>query len=96
MKQEMTEWQRHQLDHMQITCTLLQRDNLITQVFTVQMLFLTTSQQCQSTEGKSMQTECSEKSNLSAAVILDFSHCKCVRTFGLNFSTVIGLVSSQS
>jgi len=23
----MTEWQRHQLDHMQIMCTLLQTDN---------------------------------------------------------------------
>jgi len=27
MKQEMTGWQWHQLDHMQIICTLLQRDN---------------------------------------------------------------------
>jgi len=27
MKQEMMGWQRHQLDHMQITCTSLQTDN---------------------------------------------------------------------
>jgi len=27
MKQEMTGWQWHQLDHMQITCTTLQIDN---------------------------------------------------------------------
>jgi len=27
MKQEMTEWQWHQLDHMQIIYTLLQTDN---------------------------------------------------------------------
>jgi len=27
MKQEMMEWQRHQLDHMRIICTLLQTDN---------------------------------------------------------------------
>ena len=27
MKQEMMEWQRYQLDHMQIICTLLQTDN---------------------------------------------------------------------
>jgi len=27
MKQEMTGWQWHQMDHMQITCTSLQTDN---------------------------------------------------------------------
>jgi len=27
MKQEMMGWQWHQLDHIQIICTLLQRDN---------------------------------------------------------------------
>jgi len=27
MKQEITEWQWHQLDHMQIICTSLQTDN---------------------------------------------------------------------
>jgi len=27
LEQEMMGWQRHQLDHMQIICTLLQRDN---------------------------------------------------------------------
>jgi len=41
---------------MQIICTLLQTDNprqhFITQFFTGRMLFLTPSQQCQSTEGK--------------------------------------------
>jgi len=54
MKQEMIEWQWHQLDHMQIMCTSLQTDNCaITSplFFTDRMLFLTPSQQCQSTEG---------------------------------------------
>ena len=48
-------WQRHQLDHMQITCTSLQTDNhasaSLLNFFTGQMLFLMPSQQCQSTEG---------------------------------------------
>jgi len=53
MKQEMMGWQWHQLDHMQIIRTFLQtRQHLITQFFTGQMLFLTRSQQRQSTEGK--------------------------------------------
>jgi len=39
-------------DHMQIICTLLQTDNLVTQFITGQTLFLTPNQQCQSTEGK--------------------------------------------
>jgi len=42
----------HQLDHMQIICDLLQTDNHAStsslNVFTVRMLFLTPSQQCQS------------------------------------------------
>jgi len=48
-------WQRHQLDHMQITCTSLQTDNhasaSLLNFFTGQMLFLMPNQQCQSTEG---------------------------------------------
>jgi len=58
MRQEMTRWQGHQLDHMQIICTSLHTDNhastssftLITQFFADQMLFLIPNQQCQSTE----------------------------------------------
>ena len=49
-------WQWHQLDHTQIICTLLQTDNHASTsslgFFTGRMLFLTPSQQCQSTEGK--------------------------------------------
>jgi len=42
MKQEMTEWRWYQLDHMQITCTALQKDNdIITQSFIGQILLLT-------------------------------------------------------
>jgi len=46
MKQEMTRWQWHQLDHMQINCTSLQTDNharqiTVIQFFTDRMLFLT-------------------------------------------------------
>jgi len=43
-------WQWHQLDHMQIICTS-PCQQLITQFFTGQMLFLMPNQQCQSTEG---------------------------------------------
>jgi len=53
MKQEITGWQWHQLDHMQIICTLLQTDNHNStsslKCFTGQMLFLTPNQQYQST-----------------------------------------------
>jgi len=55
MKQEMMGWQWPQLDHMQIICTLLQRDNharISSHVFTDWMLFLMPNQQCQSTEGQ--------------------------------------------
>jgi len=55
MKQELMGCQWHQLDHMQIICTLLQTDNHTSTSllnFTGQMLFLTPNQQCQSTEGK--------------------------------------------
>jgi len=55
MKQEMMGWQWHQLDHMQIIFTSLQTDNHAStssvDSFTGRMLFLTPSQQCQSTEG---------------------------------------------
>ena len=48
-------WQWHQLDHMQAICTSLQTDNHTNTPslsFTGWMLFLTSSQQRQSTEGK--------------------------------------------
>jgi len=47
MKQEMMGWQWHQLDHMQIIYTSLQTDNHAS----TSSLFLTSNQQCQSTEG---------------------------------------------
>jgi len=54
MKQQMVEWQWHQLDHMQIICTLLQTDNHAStsslNFFYKPMLFLTPNRQCQSTE----------------------------------------------
>ena len=45
-------WQWHQLDHMQIICTLLQTDNhaSTSTLFTGWMLYLMPNQQCQSTE----------------------------------------------
>jgi len=50
-----SEWQWHQLGHMQV-CTSLQTDNnAITSLlsfFTGRMPFLLPNQQCQSTEGK--------------------------------------------
>ena len=48
----MMRWQWHQLDHMQVICTLLYIDNhvIIELFFTGQMLFLMLNQQCQSTE----------------------------------------------
>jgi len=51
-----SEWQWHQLGHMQV-CTLLQTDNharqhLTTQFFTGWMPFLPPNQQRQSTEGQ--------------------------------------------
>jgi len=50
-----SEWQWHQLGHMQV-CTLHQTDNYtstpIAQFFTGWMPFLPPNQQCQSTEGK--------------------------------------------
>jgi len=48
----------HQLDHMQIICTSLQTDNHANtsslNFFTRWMLFLTSNQQYQSTEGKAL------------------------------------------
>jgi len=52
MKQEMTGWLWHQLNHMQIICTSLQTDNYaITHIFYTGMLFLMPNEQCQDTEG---------------------------------------------
>jgi len=49
-----SEWQWHQLGHMQV-CTLLQTDNhastSLLSFFTGRMPFLPPNQQCQSTEG---------------------------------------------
>jgi len=55
LAQEMTGWQWHVLEHMQIICTSLQTDNTPVphySVFTGRMPFLPPSQQHQSTEGK--------------------------------------------
>jgi len=55
MKQEMTAWQWHQLDHMQITVTLPHTDNHASSsprgFITGRMLFLPPNQQRQTTEG---------------------------------------------
>jgi len=54
MKQEIMGWQWHQLDHIQIICTLLQTDNHSSasslDFFTSRMVFLMPHQQYQSTE----------------------------------------------
>jgi len=51
MKQEMIGWQWHQVDHMQIICTLLQTETyastLSLNFFTSRVLFLMPHQQCQ-------------------------------------------------
>jgi len=52
MKQKTMGWQWHQLDHMQIICTLLQTANHASTSTLSQMLFLMPNQQCQSTGGK--------------------------------------------
>jgi len=49
MMQEMTGWQWHHLDDMQIICTLLQTDN---HASTSSLYFLQANQQRQSTESK--------------------------------------------
>ena len=55
LKQEMTGWQWHRLNHMQIICTSLQTDNHAStsslHIFTGRMPFLLPNQQRQSTEG---------------------------------------------
>jgi len=48
-----SQWQWHQLDHTQVF-TLLPTDNH--SVFTGRMPFLLPNQQCQSTEGKGLET----------------------------------------
>jgi len=64
MMQEMTGWQWHQLNHMQITCTSLQSDNHTStsplKFFIGWMLFLMPNQPCKSTEGDNEQTEWKE------------------------------------
>jgi len=55
MKQEMMGWQWHQLDHIQIICTVLQTDNQTTpapqhSLSIGRMLFLPSNQQRQSTK----------------------------------------------
>jgi len=56
VEQEMMRWQWHQLDHMQITCTVLQTDNHASTTplsfSTGRMPYLPPDQQHQSTEGK--------------------------------------------
>ena len=50
MKQKMTGWQCHQLDHTQIICTSLQTDSHASthrSIFTGRMQFLTPNRQCQ-------------------------------------------------
>jgi len=72
-----SEWQWHQLDHMQV-CTSLQTDkhaNPTTQFFTGRMHFLPPNQQCQSTEGTSPREKYPHICNLNFLVlsILSFS-----------------------
>jgi len=71
MKELMTGWQWHQLDHMQISCTSLQTDNHTStsslNFFTGWMLFLMPSQQCLSTEGKHYRS--SSVGNLQLVVV---------------------------
>jgi len=54
MKKEMTGWQWHQLDHMQIICISLQTDNHAStssvNYYTGWMFLLTPNQQCQCTD----------------------------------------------
>jgi len=55
LAQEMTGWQWHVLDHMQIICTSLQTDSMPVphhSVFTVRMPFLPPNEQHRSTDGK--------------------------------------------
>jgi len=60
-----SEWQWHQLGHMQL-CTSLQTDNHAStpplSFFTGRMPFLPPNQQCQSTEGKTVMMQYSNQS----------------------------------
>jgi len=73
MKQEMTGWQWHQLDRMQIIYTSLQvdRPNHDTteslSFFMCRVLFLPHNHQCQSTEGKN--TICQLKQSISLLLL---------------------------
>jgi len=53
----MLEWQWHQLDHMQLTCTVLQTDNhaSTSPIFYRPGVLLTPHEQCQSIEGKAVK-----------------------------------------
>jgi len=71
LEQEMTGWQWHQLDHMQIICTSTQTDNHNSTgtsplIFTGQMPFLPPNQQRQSTQG-----------TLSIHKITNIQNCSC-------------------
>ena len=69
-----SEWQWHQLGHMQV-CTSLQADNHVrqhstTQLFTGRMPFLVPNQQRQSTEGITIrQDNCSNRPHLASAAV---------------------------
>jgi len=63
MKQEMMGWQWHQLDHVQIICTLHLTPDKSTpapqrSVFKGWILFLTSNHQRQSTEGNIAASKC--------------------------------------
>ena len=58
MKQEKTGWQAHQLNHMQIICTLLQNDNhasILHQIFYGPDALPDTQPKCQSIEAMHAQ-----------------------------------------
>ena len=62
-----SEWQWHQLGHMQV-CTLLQTDNHTSTppllFFTGRMPFLPPNQQCQSTEGNALKATTTSTTNI--------------------------------
>jgi len=63
-------WQWHQLDHMQIICTSFHADNhASTSSLTHLMLFLTSNQQRQNTEGKTKLQKRRNKNNYKAKCI---------------------------
>jgi len=58
MKQEMTGWQWHQLDHMQIICTSLQKDNhLITQLLQARCSFRCPTSSVEALKAMRMRTK---------------------------------------